>query len=112
MELHKQKNTKLAATMEGRFRDLSKYQTFENLNQILDGSLWPRDENILPTYCDAAILFAAHYYHKLLSQNGCNTAELSTEWDWLNMNIQVTGKSTLFGYLEGCFYKHSYCGGM
>lgn len=98
--------------MEGRFRDLSRYQTFENLIQILDVSSWPRDENILPTYCDAAISFAAHCYHKLLSQNGCNTAELSTEWDWLNMNIQVTGQSTLFGYLEGCFYKHSYCGGM
>ena len=87
-EIYKQSNgtaqketiTKVAATMEDRFKALSKSQVFENPIQILDVSLWSTGENILSIYCDTEILVADHY-EKLLLQNGCNTEELSTEWD-------------------------------
>ena len=59
--------TRLALSMEQRFKDLIDSPLFNSLAPILDVNLWPKNQAQLSTYCDLEIKITSKHYFNSIS---------------------------------------------
>jgi hypothetical protein len=75
----------ISMSVRGRFEEFQESVVFKNLAVILEISMWPKEEHALQQYGDQAIRELTKFYQALLTQNGCNTDKVLSEWNRLKV---------------------------
>ena len=89
--------TRLALSMEQRFKDLFDSPLFNSLAPILDVNLWHKNQAQLSTHCDLKIKSLRDHFEALLELNQCVISSICNKWDYLKAFVlpMITGVDSI-----------------